>query len=333
MGEDLQARRIEVPVWWAEALDQLVREGARKILVVGASDRGKSTFCALLCRKLWESGATVAFVDADIGQKDIGPPATISLAFFRGEALTHTAAHELFFVGATSPMGHFLPMVVGTLKLVHKASECAERVVIDTTGLVKDGGRELKGWQVEALEPDVIVCIERDGELDDLVRAQRHVRVIRLRPSPQAVRKSAMARRRLREQAFAEYFSGAEECELHLDALAFQRSPLFDGRRVDDHRFEYAEERDGFLTAVARGKSSARRRGFLLLPSDFVEGLLCGVVGWPRRTELGIVQVIDFRRRIIRILTPVEKSGIAVVQFGHLYLDRTGIALERKRHW
>ena len=50
---------------------------ARVTMVVGASDTGKTTLTAYLAGALAARGETVAVVDADVGQSEIGPPTTV----------------------------------------------------------------------------------------------------------------------------------------------------------------------------------------------------------------------------------------------------------------
>jgi polynucleotide 5'-kinase involved in rRNA processing len=61
-------------------------------------------------------------------------------------------------------------MVVGTQKLVSKAFDLnADIVVVNTTGLVYGGPAiALKRFKVEAIEPNLIIFLERNGELRQL---------------------------------------------------------------------------------------------------------------------------------------------------------------------
>src|SRR5512139_1849639 len=68
---------LDIPAAWARSADTILRNRWRTILVLGATDRGKSTYCAVLGARLSHARRRVALVDADVGQKDVGPPATI----------------------------------------------------------------------------------------------------------------------------------------------------------------------------------------------------------------------------------------------------------------
>ena len=52
---------------------------ARVSVVIGASDAGKTTLIAALASELASRGEPVGVVDSDVGQSEIGPPATVGL--------------------------------------------------------------------------------------------------------------------------------------------------------------------------------------------------------------------------------------------------------------
>src|SRR5262249_57699816 len=72
---------IDIPPAWEWSASQIVQHRWRKVLVVGAVDRGKSTYCAFLSRRCLAAGLRVAVIDTGIGQKDLGPPATLTLRY------------------------------------------------------------------------------------------------------------------------------------------------------------------------------------------------------------------------------------------------------------
>jgi len=326
-----QSPALEIPAAWRRAALRIAERGWRKVLVIGAVDRGKSSFCRFLARYLTEAGHGVAFVDADIGQKDVGPPATISLARPGPDGdLTTARAEALYFVGAVSPMAHFASMVIGTRRLVDSAR--AEFVVIDTTGLVHGRGATLKALKIEALRPDVVVLLEREAELAPIVRAHRHLNLLRLQPSPAACRKSDRARRDTREAAFRTYFAGAGRRVLGLDRLVLQRALLFTGEPVEDDRFVYAERVGDELLGVTAGEDCSHEDGLRILPAHFAGHLLCGLAD--RHGDclgLGLIERIDFQLGALSLITPVPQRRIRVLQFGDLHLSQDGRELRHSR--
>jgi polynucleotide 5'-hydroxyl-kinase GRC3/NOL9 len=275
------------------------------VLVLGATDCGKSSYSGLLTAMLRAAGATVAFVDADIGQKDVGPPATISLARLEGEAgLAQAKAAGLYFVGDVDPIGHFLPIIVGTRRMVDAAQ--TDFAVIDTPGLIEGAGRALQAYQIESLQPDAIVALERDQELEPTLHSHWHCRALRLRPSAKAAAKSAVARKRSRERAFRDYFAEAGEADLDLGRLALQRTRLLAGEPPVEPRS---------------------------LPQDFADHLLCGVLdAHGECCGLGIIERFDLASCRLRLHTPVARSRIRALQLGDLFIGRDGGLLGRRRH-
>lgn len=322
---------LHVPAPWQRSATTILNAGWRRILVVGASDRGKSRYCRFLLGSLLGLGRRVSFVDADIGQKDVGPPATVSLANLESPADLAAARHDaLYFVGHTSPIAHFLPLVLGTRRMAEQAT--GEFVVVDTTGLVQGRGRELKGFQVDSLQPDAVVCLERGDELAPIRHAARHCNILRLPPSRQAQAKSPSARRRARESAFQEHFKDARELAFGLAEVIVQRSSLFNGRAVDDPRFVYAERLPDRLVAVSDAAAPAAVEGVQVLPRHFADQLLCGVADRAGSClGLGILAAIDFGRGRLVLFTPVPRRQIRIVQLGDLYLDREGRELHHGR--
>ena len=315
---------IDIPPSWDRSIARIVKYRWRKVLVVGATDRGKSTYCRVLAHRLGAAGFQVAFVDADIGQKDIGPPATISLAYPEAEAdLAQARLAGLYFVGAVNPTGHLLPITVGTRRLVDAAK--APFVIIDTTGLIRGNGRILTAYQIESLQPEVIVAIERGRELEAIIRPYRYYNFIRLRPSPQVMSKSRDQRRAAREQAFRAYFQDARAVVLDLKGLVMQRCLLFTGRRFEDPRFLYAEQTSEGIIGVAAASPPVEQAGVQVLPAGFEQNRLCGLADrHGRGLGLAIVVALDFSKETIALLTPVPLQAIKILQFGSLYLDADG---------
>lgn len=321
---------LHIPAAWQHSAARILAKNWRRVLVVGAADRGKSIYCNFLVNTLLRVGRTASFVDADIGQKDVGPPATVALAELDASAaLAQARCNALYFVGHINPIAHFLPLVLGTRLMVEAAR--GEFVVIDTTGLVQGKGRVLKGFQIESLQPDVLVCLELGEELAPIRHAARHLNILRLRPSRLAAPKSSNARRRAREEAFQRHFRKARELEFGLQEVIVQRASLFNGQPVEDSRFLYAERLpDGLLAVAEETVPSAER--IQSVPRHCLDHLLCGVADKTGEClGLGIVSSIDFARRSLTLYTPVPRRHIRIVRLGDLYLDRQGRELHLGR--
>ncbi|OAG27435.1 Clp1/GlmU family protein [Thermodesulfatator autotrophicus] len=216
---------IDIPNSWEALAKEVVVNKPPKIILIGGVDVGKSTFSFYLLEKLLEAGIKAALLDADVGQKDVGPPTTIGLKHFNTlEELKKErpfSAERLYFVGSTTPVGHLLPLVVGTGLLAHESK--AEVTVINTTGLIKGPGVALKTFKIENIKPDLIVAFQRERELYPILQAFKHYPVRLLEVSPKASPKTIPDRKKRREEAYQKYFSDNRLIELNRREISIQR--------------------------------------------------------------------------------------------------------------
>jgi len=282
---------FDIPASWRQSVAEIISCRWRKVLIIGHSDAGKSTYCAFLSRQILASRFDVAIVDADIGQKDIGPPATITLGYpTHSQSLAELQPANLYFVGTVDPARRFLPMLVGSKQLVDAAQ--SDFVLINTTGFIHGAGRILKSYKIEALQPDIIVALERGTELRPIIKAYGNYRIRRLRPSRQATSKTPVDRMKARQQAFSRYFQTAHKVTLLSDKLIFQRG---------------------------------------IAAQTVEKNLLCGVTDRHNKNlGLAIITDINAKAGCLSLFTPVAATNIRVIQGGDLYLSLDGRELGRK---
>jgi polynucleotide 5'-kinase involved in rRNA processing len=193
-------------------LDDLVRRRG-VVMLMGAPDTGKSTFARRLVAAAVSAGKTAAYVDADIDQTTIGPPACTGLKVIRDQSdLEHLArADTLRFVGSTGADPVVLQQVVATATLVDLARASADLVVVDTTGAISGiVGQSLKYHKMEVCRPDVVVAFQRGAEIEPLVGMLRRfftaeVETAEVDPALRPL--SPEERRAHREKAFAAAFA------------------------------------------------------------------------------------------------------------------------------
>ena len=108
------------------------------VVVVGATDVGKTTFCLAMANACLVRGHKCAVVDADLGQSEIGPPATVGWGLLESpaSALSDIECRDLFFVGSTSPAGRLLQTVVAVQRMNAAAAAADPFVtIVDMPGL------------------------------------------------------------------------------------------------------------------------------------------------------------------------------------------------------
>lgn len=261
------------------------------VVLVGGLDTGKTSLSRNVLTAAIEAGRPAALLDADVGQKTVGPPATVTLKMVRSAADLEpgslAVADEMSFVGSTSAQGHLLPVVAGVARLHRRAKdEGADLVVVDTSGLVSGiTGQVLKYHKVELLEPDLVIGLQRGEELLPLLGViQRFfpTQVVPLGVHPDVVPTTVDRRADNRERAMRAYFSG----ELHrfrVKPTVFMPAlpPLFDVPKL--HRM---------LVGLSNGAGAYTGLGYLEYTQD--EGvlrLISPVAAGPKALRLGSVRL------------------------------------------
>jgi polynucleotide 5'-hydroxyl-kinase GRC3/NOL9 len=332
---------------WKAVLEDL--QQARTILLLGATDTGKTTFLTWLANALWAQGRRIAIVDADVGQSSLGPPTTIGLGIVAQpfQSLQELTPAALYFVGSTSPRGHLMPVIVGTKRMVDRAQRSeVDQVMIDTCGFIGvGGGQALKHYQIELVNPDVVVCLQRAQECEHILRAFRHCqrsRILRLWAS-HACRRRGMEERRLhRERILLQYFAKPKLISLSWDELNLIEAPIGGGAAFDVGRHAHqahlttpemlwAECQDGELHVVIPSRLSSaavaeleRAVGMRIRtwPVEELHGTLLGLLDETGDAlGIGVLQAIHFASRRIEVLTA---EGIDAVRGIHWSRARMG---------
>jgi polynucleotide 5'-hydroxyl-kinase GRC3/NOL9 len=288
---------IIAPKEWHALLDVLEKERGIAI-ILGATDTGKSTFAKFLIFNLCKRGLKVALVDADIGQSFLGPPTTIGLSTFKSDPDWEVVLSppEIFFVGSTTPEGHFPIHLKGVKKMVGKApSYGAEVIIVDTTGFILgDAGIELKRKKIDLLSPRFLIALQKSDEIEPLLQLYEgnpFHKILRLPLSDQAKPKSLEERRINRTNKFQEYFKHA----------IIQESPIeniqIEGEVIDPNGDP--------------------------IPLDWalkINGLLVGLKDSNDETlALGLIKNYFEEKKILRVFTPVRDiQGMKTIQLSSL---------------
>ncbi|AHL23637.1 Clp1/GlmU family protein [Thermococcus nautili] len=334
----------DVPPDRLELLAELSSRDAVKVMVIGGLDAGKSTLVTFLANELLSLGRSVAVVDSDVGQKGILPPATISLALpdenFSSLSELEGVAH--YFIGTVSPSQFTGEMAVGVKRLVELAERSAEIVLIDTTGFVTGPGFEMKRLKAELVRPDLIVLLERNGELDSLARAlSPYGEVVRLTVSENAKAVAREERREIRFEKWRTYFSNARLAEFSLSEVTLTGTSLFTGRPLDEREktllsraFRWLVlagwENEGRYTVVKADEESFPRGYRSIHAVDFerLSNLLVGLLdGDGLCLGLGILKWVNFSAETLQLLTPLDEVALGEVRelrFGRMRVLETG---------
>ncbi len=271
------------PPEWAEAAEHICRHAPARVLVIGARDAGKSTFCRFLADAAPQLGRSAALLDTDVGQKTIGPPACVTLQDRHGMRFA--------FVGTTDPVLGWRPLVEGTRRLAHEAD--ADLLVVNTSGLLGGPGRRLKAAKIDAVRPDLLIALGDDPAVRSVLDDHPHHPALRLPLSPEARRKTNGERRAARREAFRAYFAQGSVLTLDGEMLARPEpdAPLSPGLLVGLAGRDGNDLGLGLLTGcgngpklsvlspVAEAEICRIAQGFLCLDQTFSEAKPQGTSG------------------------------------------------------
>lgn len=244
------------------------------IMVLGASDTGKTTLVEDLLEFLLER-FTVGVVDADLGQSHIGPPTTIAWALFQKkfEGWKKVPVKNFYFVGATSPAGSLLPTITAVKLMSDLAREEAEKVIVDTTGMIRGGaGRILKICKIELIQPHLLLVLQKEDEVEHILKnfVGMNIPLIFRVAVPLSINEKAYGQRaNYRERKFRDYFSNCQRITLPMRKLALTNIPR---EEYLSHRLVCLKNREG------------------------------------RNLALGIVDEIDEEKRKMSVWTPLDRD-------------------------
>lgn len=275
---------IIIPPAWEEIDAERL---AGVLMLIGASDTGKSTFARFLFARLAAADRRPAYLDGDPGQSRLGPPATMTAGLAAHGEFPPAGLRRRWFVGAVSPVRHMLPLLVGAARLtaaMHRAG--AHAVIYDTTGLVapQRGGCTLKWAKIDLLRPPTVFAFQQTDELEPLLAPlrRRRLRLVELSPAP-AVRPRDPARRQEhRAGMFRTSFAFARELPLAWTGLAVYPSLA----ALKPRRLVALENKEGYVR------------------------------------ELGIVLRTNRQTRQVVLLTPAANAtGVETLRVGDLLID------------
>ena len=279
-----------------QLVDQAARH-ARTVLFLGGMDAGKSTLARATAAFALRLGRRVAYLDADVAQKTVGPPATVGMKHIRAaDDLTLDAMAEadaLGFVGSISPQDHLVPLVGALQRLRERArAGGAELIIVDTGGEVSGiRGQLVKYYKVDMLEPDLVVGLQRGEELEPILGVvDRFFGVATATASvhPDVRPMSVEDRMAQRERMMARYFARAPLQRFRVRPTVFMPTlpPLFDLTSLDR-----------LLVGLSDGAGGFTGLGYLEhVPEDGGLRLISPVAEPPKALRLGSVRLEENHR-------------------------------------
>jgi polynucleotide 5'-hydroxyl-kinase GRC3/NOL9 len=354
LGERAAVNEVEgstIPVSWEKAADQVL--GCEKpvtVMVVGGVDSGKTSFCAYLANRTLKEMRSVAIVDADLGQSDVGPPSTISSCRLTKPVVDpfEIGAESIFFIGVISPSGAVSKVVEGISSMKEKAlKHGVDIIIINTDGWIE--GEDAVRYKIalaKEIKPNLLIGIQEKGELTFLLGALTETQNLVVESSPAVRKRDREERKLLRELGYKKYLKGARTELFPLGwtmvaGVAFRTGVPPSRERMK--RIEeslgatplYCEEMPNFVFIVwskeqlvgeelVRDLEQKLNRKVRVVREGDEEGLLVALHDAKENfLGIGVLERIDYERRVVRVYTPV-REGVASLHLGRVKLDRKG---------
>jgi len=354
LGEKATVNEAEgstIPVSWEKASDEVLgRKKPVTVMVVGGIDSGKTSFCAYLANRALKEKRSVTIIDADLGQSDVGPPSTIGSCRLNKPVIDpfEVGAESICFIGVTSASGAVSKVVEGIKSMKDKALKRGVGVlIINTDGWIE--GEDAVRYKValaKEIKPDLLVGIQEQSELTFLLGALIETKNLVVESSPAVRKRDREERKLLRELGYKKYLKGARtesfplrwtkvagvafgtgvppsrermrkmeewlgSMPLYCEELPYFVFIALDKEQwVDDELVKDLEQR---LNKKVRVVREGDEEGLLAALHDAKENFL----------GIGVLEGIDYERRVVRVYTPVRK-GAAFLHLGRVKLDRKG---------
>ena len=352
LGEGASIKEVDnrnVPLSWETAAKEILSLNKPvTVMVLGEIDSGKTSFCTFLVNKAVMNNRRTCFVDADLGQPDIGPPSSVGFTFITHPVkdLFDLDAEDAFFVGCTNPSGALSKLVNGLTGLKKRfVEEGVGLVVINTDGWVE--GEEASAYKfrlAEEVSPTVVVGMQRGKELTPILDALDGVKIIVV-DYPQLIQpRSREKRKLLRELSYKKYMKGAKLQSFSFSWMKAEGSIFGAGVPLSPRRLNtltgmlgkrpiYSEETVAAIFAVLKSSQYLSEDDIKVAEEHFnkkikmiwegdEEGLLVGLKDEDSNfLGIGVLNGVDYKRKLLKVYTPVNQKVFALC-FGQMKVDK-----------
>lgn len=354
LGEGASAEEVEgstIPQSWKSAAEKMLNMEKKPltVMVIGKVDSGKSGFSTFLANMALRRKLKVAIVDGDLGQSDVGPPCSIGFGRVIKpiKDLFDVSAEDIYFTGVTTPSGVIDKIIDGLVRMKNEAQRQtnADFLIINTDGWIEDEEDvAYKQRLIEQINPNIVVGIQQQDELAPILN---NITIEKIAiDTPATVKQRDREKRKiLRELSYKKYLKAAKVLAFPLSWIRIQGVPL--GAGAPPRKPQMAKIREllglvplhceettnaillvlGSMQWIHRDRIKAIEESFgkkvQVMREGDEEGLLVSLHDADDHfLGIGILHGIDYRRKTIKVFTPV-KGKVAAVNVGQIKLDKS----------
>jgi len=353
LGEGATVEEAEgstIPTSWKDAAEKILTFNKKPLVIVilGRIDVGKSSFCTFLANTMLKNKKRVTIVDGDLGQSDVGPPASIGYGHVKRlvKDLFEVHAEDVSFIGITTPSGVMDKVITGMAKMKEKALEKsdAEFLIINTDGWIEgEDAAKYKLSLVESVNPDVVVALQQQNELAHIL-ATLKTETISVETSQAVKQRDREKRKVLRELSYKKYLRSAKVLTFPLSWMRIEGVPLGTGappKKMQIKKIEellsllplHCEETATTILLVLGSQQWIHRDRIKAIEENFgkkvrvmregdEEGLLVSLYSENGNfSGIGILTGIDYERKTMKVYTPT-KGKVSTISVGQIKLDK-----------
>lgn len=146
---------------WKTLVDNLLELNRKRIIIIGPTDAGKSTFTLFLANKFLQIGIKPLIVDGDLGQGDLAPPGCIGASPLTKQCidLEELKTHYIRFIGNIQPINYVSRIIHSIKNLVNQYGKHQSVTIINTDGYVDSNGFIYKIDLMKKINPDCIIYL------------------------------------------------------------------------------------------------------------------------------------------------------------------------------
>ena len=278
-----------IPKSWLEVANKFQKSDNEKLVVIGSTDTGKSTLCTFLVNHILKFKQSVALIDADIGQSDLGPPGTLGLSIISKPYIEsdNLNVDSMIFVGRTSPSSVTEKIINGILKL----ENCIQKgtsIVINTDGWILDAEAiAYKLRMIKQLETNMTIILDEGNELYDIFEI--NLPFMRIQVPKFIKTRGREERKKIREYHYKKYLRNAIHTNFSLNGM------------------------------VIEGLLSKKIQGGEILGFIDPNGFLIGI---------GILEYINRKKQILKAYTNVNARNVTSIECGNIRLMYDGTEID-----
>ncbi|HDN05914.1 MAG TPA: hypothetical protein ENF90_02820, partial [Candidatus Bathyarchaeota archaeon] len=277
-------------------------------------------------------------------------PCTIAYTFVMKPVtdMFNLKTKNAFFAGFTSPSVSTSKVINGLVTLKNEVLEQnPDFLIVNTDGWV--GGKEAVSYKVQLVEkvnPDVVFCIQQKDELTPILDGLERFRML-IVESPSAIRQRSREKRRsLRELGYVKHLKNAKVRSFPLSWIKVEENELLEA--VENRRnfrqerkicellgmkpLHLSESQNKIYIVIGKGKwldwgniqkvEELTKKKIIVVRKGEEQGLLLALYDGKRKfLGIGILREIDYRRKTMKIYTPVSDK-VSTVSVGKVKLDK-----------